>query len=105
MNELESVSRVLGIAGYMLITVNMAFWLWLLFKARRQAPRPNFISELILFAAGTCFFLLVFLSVAGPMAWRGHVLFWARLASLLLGIAFSIHTSIVAGAIRNHDSS
>ena len=92
--EFDPLSRAMGIVGYMLSIGNLAFWFWLILKARRKRAYPHFASELFLFAIGFLFFVSLFTSVVVPAEWRSAAVLGVRVMALLLGAAFTAHSYV-----------
>lgn len=95
----EPTSRILGGFGYLLNAANLAFWFWLVLRAKRARELPHFVTEAALFLAGLLFFVALFVSVAAAIEWRASALLWVRGVGLLLGVLFTAH-SVVAVRVR-----
>lgn len=102
MGDFTMISRSLGIVGYVLCAVNLAFWFRLIVRARRARTYPHFVTEMILFGTGLVFFVTLFLTAVAPMPLRSLALMALRFVALLLGMAFTAHT-IVALRTAAHE--
>lgn len=86
--------RGVGILAYLLLAGNLAFWVFLAWRARKKV----LYSEILLFATGLGFTTSLLLSVALPEEWRTPLVNSTRALALGCGMAFTLHTVL---ALRN----